>query len=74
MQQLNSKPFDVLINLGNNGQIQSLALSKLVAAKCKIAGFQNPDFEITINSDKTTNISNFLKQVIVYLKMIKTTT
>lgn len=72
LQKLNSQSFDVLINLGTHGQIQSLALSKLVAAKCKISNFQNPIFDITIESENTVNSSNYLKQVIVYLNMIKT--
>lgn len=72
LQKLNSTFFDVLINLGNNEEIQALALSKLVVAKCKIGSFQNENFEITIDGDKTTNISNYLKQVVVYLNMIKT--
>lgn len=67
-----SGTYDALINLGNEEQIQALALSKLVAAKCKIAHFQNPIFEITINSDKSMNTSDYLKQVVVYLNMIKT--
>jgi hypothetical protein len=72
LQKLNSS-FDLLINLGNEEQVKSLALSKLIAAKCKIAGFEHQVFEITINSDKTMNISDYLKQVVVYLNMIKTT-
>jgi hypothetical protein len=71
IQSLNG-PFDALINLGNHEQIQSLALSKLIAAKCKISNFQNSNFEIIINSDKSMNTSDYLKQVVVYLKMIKT--
>jgi hypothetical protein len=70
--KLNSTLFDVLINLGNLEQIQALAISKLVAAKCKISNFQNSIFDITIDGDKTMNSSNYLKQVIVYLNMIKT--
>ena len=72
LQKLNATPFDVLINLGNHEQIQALAVSKLVAAKCKISNFQNSIFDITIEDDKTMNSSNFLKQVVVYLNMIKT--
>ena len=64
--------YDALINLGNEEQVQALALSKLVGAKCKIANFQNSIFEITINSDKTMNSADYLKQVVVYLNMIKT--
>ncbi len=64
--------YDALINLGNEEQIQALALSKLVPAKCKIANFENSIFEITIHSDKSMNTSDYLKQVVVYLNMIKT--
>jgi hypothetical protein len=73
LTQINTTIYDVLINLGDADQFQALALSKLVAAKCKIARFQNSTFEIIIDSDKTTKISDYLKQVIVYLNMIKTT-
>ena len=73
IQILNSKQFDTLINLGNDEQIKSLAISKLVTAKCKISHFQNPIFDISIDYDKTINSSNYLKQVVVYLNMIKTT-
>ena len=72
IQKLSLKPIDVLINLGNDEQIKSLALSKLMAAKCKVGAFESPVFEITINSDKTMNSSDYLKQVVVYLNMIKT--
>ena len=71
LQKHNSQSFDVLINLGTHEQLQSLALSKLVAAKCKISNFKNSIFDITIDGDKTMNSSNYLKQVIVYLSMIK---
>lgn len=72
LQKLNSQSYDVLINLGTHEQIQALAVSKLVAAKCKISNFQNSIFDITIDGDKTMNSSSYLKQVIVYLNMIKT--
>ncbi|MES2516217.1 MAG: hypothetical protein V4580_18825 [Bacteroidota bacterium] len=72
LQKLNAT-YDVLINLGTEEQIKSLALSKLTPAKCKIGGFENAAFEITINSDKTMNSADYLKQVVVYLNMIKTT-
>ena len=73
LNQVNTTTYDVLINLGDPEQFQALALSKLVTAKCKIASFQNANSEITINNDKTTKISDYLKQVIVYLNMINTT-
>ena len=72
IQKLNTNSFDLLINLGNNEQMQSLALSKLVAAKCKISNFQNSIFDMTIDKTNSMNIANYLKQVIVYLNMIKT--
>lgn len=72
IQKLTSKPIDILINLGTQQQIKSFALSKLVPAKCKIGNFENSIFEITINSDNTMNSSDYLKQVVVYLNMIKT--
>lgn len=72
LNQVNTTTYDVLINLGDSEQLQALALSKLVAAKCKISRFQNSNFEITIDSNKTTHISEYLKQVVVYLNMIKT--
>ncbi|MCD6018959.1 MAG: hypothetical protein K0S53_2080 [Bacteroidetes bacterium] len=74
IHKLSSKPIDVLINLGEAKQVKAFALSKLVPAKCKIGSFQNGAFEMTINSDKTLNSSDYLKQVIVYLNMIKPTT
>ena len=73
LNKLNTTSYDVLINLGDSEQFQSFALSKLITAKCKIARFQNPNFDITINFDKTSKISDYLKQVIVYLNMINTT-
>jgi hypothetical protein len=72
LKELNTSPFDVLINLCEPNQMQALALSKLIAAKCKISYFQNPIFDISIKMDKATDFSGFLKQVILYLNMIKT--
>ena len=72
IQKLNTNSFDLLINLGNNDQMQSLALSKLVNATCKISSFQNSIFDMTIDKTNSMNIANYLKQVIVYLNMIKT--
>ena len=71
IQNLNTKSFDLLINLGDRDQMQSLALSKFVVIKCKISSFQNEIFDITIDKDNSMNIANYLKQVIVYLNMIK---
>jgi hypothetical protein len=72
IQTLSLKPIDALINLGNAEQIKTLALSKLLPAKCKISHFQNSIFDISIDGDQTNNPSKFLEQVIVYLHMIKT--
>lgn len=71
IKTLSLKPTDALINLGDESQIKSLALSKLINAKCKISHFQNPIFDISIDGETTQNIPQFLKQVIVYLNMIK---
>lgn len=72
LQKLNARTFDVLINLGKPEQIQALTFSKLITAKCKISKFENSIYDIAIESDETINSSNYLKQVIVYLNMIKT--
>ena len=74
LQKLNVEPIDALINLGNNEQLKALGLTKMIQAKCKIGNFQNPVFDIIINADKTMNSSEYLKQVVVYLNMIKTST
>jgi hypothetical protein len=71
LQQLNAKSFDVLINLGSSSQIKALAVSKLVPATCKISSFQDPIFDLSIDSDTSLHISDYLKQVVVYLNMIK---
>ena len=73
LEKLNARHADILINLGSSGQIKSLALSKMLKTKCKISNFQDAIFDISIDSDKTLNISKFLQQVVVYLNMIKTT-
>lgn len=72
--KLSAKPIDVLINMGSAEKIKSLALSKMIPAKCKISSFQNENFDFIIDADKTMNSSGYLKQVVVYLNMIKTTT
>ncbi len=71
LQQLSAKPWDVLINLGNAQQIKALAVSKLVPATCKISSFQDPIFDLSIDSDKSLHSSDYLKQVVLYLNMIK---
>ena len=73
LKKINPDSFDVLINLGDSHQIKSLGLSKLLTSKCKISSFRNPVFDLSIDSDKTLYISNYLNQVVVYLNMIKTT-
>lgn len=71
LQQLNAKSWDVLINLGNASQVKALAVSKLVAATCKISSFQDTIFDLSIDSEKNLHSSDYLKQVVVYLNMIK---
>jgi len=71
LQQLHARPWDVLINLGGAQQVKALAVSKLVAATCKISSFQDAIFDLSIDSDKTLHSSDYLKQVVVYLNMIK---
>jgi hypothetical protein len=73
LQKLHATPIDVLIDLGDETQIKSMALSKLVTAKCKVSSFQNDMFDISIGTEKKLHISDYLKQVVVYLNMIKTT-
>lgn len=71
LQQLGAKSWDVMINLGSVQQIKALAVSKLVPATCKISSFQDTIFDLSIDSDKTLHSSDYLKQVVVYLNMIK---
>lgn len=73
LKKLEAASFDVLINLGNAAQVKALALSKLVPAKCKVSSFQDDIFDLSIDSDKSLHISDYLKQVVVYLNMIKPT-
>jgi len=73
LQLLNAAPIDALINLGNASQTKATALSKLITAKCKVSSFQDPIFDISIDSEEAINISGYLQQVVVYLNMIKTT-
>jgi hypothetical protein len=68
---MNSKKADILIDLGSHNDIPLLALSRLSDASCKIAGFEDAAFDISIFCPKSLTISSFLEQVIVYLKMIK---
>jgi len=68
---MNAKKADILIDLGGHNAIPLLALSRLSDASCKIAGFEDAAFDISIFCPKSLTISNFLEQVIVYLKMIK---
>ena len=72
LQKLNAMNFEVLINLGNQEQLQAFALSKILPVKCKISNFKNDIFDITIDGDTIMTSSNYLKQVVVYLNMIKT--
>lgn len=72
IQQLKNKNSDLLINLGNTSQIRAFALSKLTKSRCKLSYFQDSAYDIVISKDSSTSISAYLKQVIIYLKMIKT--
>jgi hypothetical protein len=72
INQLSSFSADIIINIGNDEQFKTLAMSKLVKAKCKIGSFENAIYDIAIAVEKTTSASNFLQQVVVYLQMIKT--
>ncbi|MDF2448782.1 MAG: hypothetical protein K0R26_1286 [Bacteroidota bacterium] len=69
--KLNPKPIDVLINLGTSNQAKTYALAKFLPAKCKVGSFDDSIFDISIQCDVVKNCSEYLKQVIVYLKMIK---
>ena len=71
IKKFTSKTVDVLINVCDEKQVKALTCSKLIPAKCKIGSFGNDVFEMTINSEKTMNTAEYLKQVIVYLNMIK---
>ncbi len=73
IQQLKNKNSDLLINLGNSKQIRSYILSKLTKSRCKLSYFQDSVYDIVISKDTSTSVSEYLKQVIIYLKMIKTT-
>ena len=71
MSNFHNQNFDLLINLGTENQVKSLALSKLISANCKIGHFKHNVFDMTIEREYPLTDSEFLKQVIVYLKMIK---
>jgi CRISPR/Cas system-associated endoribonuclease Cas2 len=72
LQSIN-QVFDVIINLGNDTQFSSFAISKLLSAKCRVGMYENKVFDIIIKTEINLGIKEYLKQVIVYLKMIKTT-
>ena len=72
LQKLNSNPSDLLINLGKEDCIKSLSIAKLSKASCKVGKFQDSIFDLSIDVDKTNNAHQFLKQVVVYLQMIRT--
>jgi len=74
LSQLSGTSYDVLINLGSATQLKALALSKLLPAKCKVSSFQDAIFDLSIDSDKNLHISEYLKQVVVYLNMINPST
>lgn len=64
---------DILIDIGGKQNLSLLAISKLVQIKCKISSFENAIFDISISSGTSSSVEDFLKQVVVYLNMIKTT-
>lgn len=72
LQSINHETYDVLINLGKENDFKSLSLSKMVKASCKIGSFEDPVFDMRIDVDKSSDAHQFLKQVVVYLQMIKT--
>lgn len=72
LQKLNAGSTDLLINLGKEDCIKSLSITKLTKASCKVGNFQDSIFDLSIDVDKTNNSHQFLKQVVVYLHMIKT--
>lgn len=69
LSTLNSRKPDVLINLGKPDEITLLALSKWIDAPFKVGSFEHPVFDLSIAE---TGVEAFLKQVLVYLNMIKT--
>ena len=69
LSTLNSRKVDLLINLGNPENATLLALSKWTDAPVKIAPFEHAVFDMSIAAP---NRAEFLKQVLVYLDMIKT--
>lgn len=72
VQPLNTESYDILINLGKQDCMKSRSISKVVKASCKVGNCQDPIFDLIIDVDKTNNSHQFLKQVVVYLHMIKT--
>lgn len=72
LQSMSHESYDALINLGKENDSKSLSLSKLIKASCKVANFEHPIFDMSIDVDKSNNSHQFLKQVVVYLQMIKT--
>lgn len=73
LQSMSHESHDILVNLGKENDVKTLSLSKLTKATCKIANFEHPIFDMSIDIDKSNNSHQFLKQVVVYLQMIKTT-
>jgi len=71
LSMLNASPFDVLINLGEENELNLLALSKLTDASCKIARYEHPVFDISISAGTPIGNAEYLEQVHTYLNMIK---
>lgn len=62
----------VLINLGLVDEIHAMCVSKQLKANCKISKFKHALFDICITQETQLTNTEFLKQVVVYLNMIKT--
>lgn len=71
LSKLNASTFDVLINLGEEKELDLLALSKLTDASCKIARYEHPVFDISISAGTPIGNAEYLEQVYTYLNMIK---
>lgn len=71
LSKLNASAFDVLINLGEEKELDLLALSKLTDASCKIARYEHPVFDISISAGTPIGNAEYLEQVYTYLNMIK---
>lgn len=71
IQSLQADSYDLLVNLGKEEQLDSLAISKVMKASCKTSAFENPVFDLMLDVPDQ-GAHQFLKQLVVYLNMIKT--